>query len=141
MMVAKCRSAGITIDCLRDGQALLWNETSLGLVIGSLASRCGLNSFPRIESHDGPVTAEADVPAGIGDTLPDPGAGSALRADIVHPHIKSIGIRIGVQRLHAGDDPELAESWNVGCRDGFNVFNARPVIVFVVPHRSIFVGI
>ena len=120
---------------------MLWNETSLGLAIGGLPSHRGLNSFPRIESHDGPIAAETEVAAGIGNALPHPGSGSALRADIVHPYIKNIGARIRMERLHAGDDPELAESRNVGRRDGFNVFDTRPVISLVVPRCGIFIGI
>ena len=46
-----------------------------------------------------------------------------------------------MERLHAGDNPELAESRNVGRGDGFNVFDARPAIALVVPRYGVFIGI
>ena len=46
-----------------------------------------------------------------------------------------------MERLHASDDPKLAEAWNVGNGDGFNVFDARAAIASVVPCFGIFIGI
>jgi len=46
-----------------------------------------------------------------------------------------------VERLHAGDDSKLAESRNVRGGDSFNVLDARPSIMSVVPRFGIFIGV
>src|SRR2546427_7834866 len=90
-----------------------------------LASHSGLHPGPRIESHDRPIAAEGQAASCIRDALPGPGTRSAIGAGIPRPDFQRVGIRVRMERLHAGDNPELAESRNVGRGDGFNVFDAR----------------
>src|SRR5258708_8217407 len=103
----KRRSERITINYLRHGQSLLGDKTCHGLTLGRLASHRGLNPFPRIESNDGPIAAESEAASRIRDALPGPRPGSPIRAAIPSPDVHRIGIRVRMERLHAGDDAEL----------------------------------
>ncbi len=46
-----------------------------------------------------------------------------------------------MKRLHAGDNAEFSKSRNVGQGNGFDMFDARPAIAFVVPRFGILIGI
>src|SRR5215831_2433502 len=81
------------------------------------------------------------MPASIRNAFPCPGSRSALRPDIARPHAEGIGIRIRMQRLHAGDNAELSKSWNVGRCGRFNMLDARAAILQMVLLRRVFIAI
>src|SRR5213079_575336 len=125
-------SESVPVNRLRHGEPLLGDETAFWFAFQRLARDRSLNSLPRVESHDRPIAAEGQVASCIRDAFPDPRAGSTIGAGIPRPNVQRVGVRIRMERLHAGDHAELAESRNVGLRDRFNVLDAWPAIVRVV---------
>src|SRR5207244_7171757 len=138
---AKRRSERVAVNRLRHGEPLLGDEACFWLTFQRLARDRSLNSLPRIESHDRPIAAEGQAASCISDALPDPCAGSTIGAGIPRPNVQRVGVGVRMERLHASDYAELAESGNVGLRDRFNVLDAWPAIVRVVARLGIFVSV
>src|SRR5260370_36477705 len=113
-VAGKRRSERITLNRLRHGQSLLGDKAPFRFTFRRLSRNCALNPLPRIERNDGPIAAEGQAASSIRDAFPGPGARSAIGAGIARPDVQRVGIRVRMERLHAGDDPEFAESRNVG---------------------------
>jgi hypothetical protein len=131
----------IAANRLLNSQALFWNKTSLGFTFGGLPRDRSLNTLPRIQRHNRPIAAESEMPTGIRNTLPGPSARSSIPAGVTRPDVQRIHIRIGMQRLHAGDNAQLPEARDVRGGDRFNVLDTRATITCMIGVLSMLVSI
>src|SRR5712675_435033 len=127
-----CGAKRIAAHGFLHAQPLLRHEAALGLAFRGLTCDGGLHSLPWIQRHHRPIASKRQTPTVLGDALPGPSPRSAVGTGVTRPHVQSVGVRIRMQRLHAGDDAELAEASAIGSGNRFDVLDARAAVVRVI---------
>src|ERR1700730_18160570 len=81
------------------------------------------------------------MPTGIRNTLPGPSARCAILTGVARPNVQSICVRIGMQRLHTGDNAKPPEARDVRGGNSLDVLDARAAIARVVCAFSVLIGV
>src|SRR3974390_2360637 len=140
-VTGKRGAKSIRFDGLPHGKPLLRIKSTRRFAGIGLPRHSGLNAGKRIQRSDGPIAAKDVAAASVADAIPGPGAGGAIGTDCRHPDLEGLVVRVGVQRLHAGDDREFSETPNVLRRDRLDVFDAMAAVFAVILMRGFLVGV